>query len=89
MDIEYCATEDMVADFYTKPLQDKQFYMLRNLIMGCSESTVQECVENNDKMTTVNNAKRTVRKITVGYMMLNTESVATLMNGNIEVIILT
>ena len=26
MNVEHCATENMVADFYTKPLQGKQFY---------------------------------------------------------------
>ena len=26
--IEYCPTEDMIADFFTKPLQGKQFYKL-------------------------------------------------------------
>jgi hypothetical protein len=31
--IEYCPTRDMVADFFTKPLQGSQFKKFRNLIM--------------------------------------------------------
>ena len=64
MSVEHCATEDMIADFYTKPLQGKQFYRWRNLIMGNSKSTVQECVGNSDKVTTVENAKKTVSRNT-------------------------
>ena len=30
--IEYCPTREMVADFFTKPLQGSQFYKLRDLI---------------------------------------------------------
>ena len=32
--IEYCPTENMVADFYTKPLQGKLFYKFRDQILG-------------------------------------------------------
>jgi KUP system potassium uptake protein len=32
--IEYCPTQDMLADFFTKPLQGALFYKLRKLIMG-------------------------------------------------------
>ena len=28
--IEYCPTKEMVADFFTKPLQGSQFYKLRD-----------------------------------------------------------
>ena len=42
MDVEHCATEDKIPDFDAKPLQGKQFYRLRNLIIGNTEYTVQE-----------------------------------------------
>ena len=29
LDIEYCPTGDMVADYFTKPLQGKHFYQFR------------------------------------------------------------
>ena len=32
--IEYCPTQDMVADFFTKPLQGALFFKLRKIIMG-------------------------------------------------------
>ena len=34
IDIEYCPTECMVADFFTKPLQGRLFKILRRIIMG-------------------------------------------------------
>jgi hypothetical protein len=40
--VKYIPTEDMVADFFTKPLQGSLFIKFRNLIMGVveAESTV-------------------------------------------------
>ena len=32
--LKYCPTEDMVADYFTKPLQGSLFLKLRNMIMG-------------------------------------------------------
>ncbi len=34
VEIEWCPTKEMVADFMTKPLQGSHFRRLRNLIMG-------------------------------------------------------
>ena len=33
--IKYCPTDDMIADFYTKPLNGSKFCKFRNLIMNC------------------------------------------------------
>jgi len=52
--IEYCPTEDMVADFFTKPLQGSLFRKLRAIIMnmeedhGINSSVKQECVGSHD-----------------------------------------
>ena len=35
--IEYCPTEDMIADFLTKPLQGSLFTRFRNAIMGVTD----------------------------------------------------
>ena len=49
--VAYCPTEEMVADFYTKPIQRRLFRKLRNIIMGLPPATEmntevppQECV---------------------------------------------
>ena len=39
--IGYCPTEEMVADFFTKPLQRSLFKKLRNYIMGNEEPGYQ------------------------------------------------
>ena len=35
--VEHCGTEDMLGDFYTKPLQGKKFHDFRRIIMGMPE----------------------------------------------------
>jgi hypothetical protein len=46
--VEYCPTEDMVADFMTKPLTGKDFYRFRDLILNLTGKPLpvaqQECV---------------------------------------------
>ena len=32
--VEYCPTEQMIADFFTKPLQGNLFRRLRDVILG-------------------------------------------------------
>ena len=39
--IEHCPTKDMIADFFTKPLQGHLFHKLRNLVMGMDPPTDQ------------------------------------------------
>jgi hypothetical protein len=34
INVEYCPTESMVADFFTKPLQGAIFHKLRDIVMG-------------------------------------------------------
>jgi len=34
LEVAYCNTDDMVADFMTKPLQGKKFEHFRNIILG-------------------------------------------------------
>ncbi len=47
MELKYCNTNEMIADYYTKQLQGKQFYKLRDMIMGIKSNDVlvKECVE--------------------------------------------
>ena len=34
LEIEYCPTDNMVADYFTKPLQGKHFFQFRKTIMN-------------------------------------------------------
>ena len=47
--IEYCLTQEMIADFFTKPLQGAQFLKFRDFIMNLApsykSSGSKECVE--------------------------------------------
>jgi len=43
--IEYCPTSDMLADFFTKPLQGAQFRKLCAIIMNSSDSDTGELSE--------------------------------------------
>ena len=47
--IEYCPTDDMIADFFTKPLQGTKFRRFRALILNLSDDIAatarKECVE--------------------------------------------
>jgi len=47
--VAYCPTDDMIADFFTKPLQGSKFYKFRSKIMNCPgpgswSDQPQECV---------------------------------------------
>ena len=37
--LNYCPTEDMIADILTKPLQGNQFIKLRNILLGYEITT--------------------------------------------------
>ena len=40
MNIEYCPTGDMIADYYTKALIGSQFQKMRNLTLGIEQSMI-------------------------------------------------
>jgi hypothetical protein len=45
IDIKYCPTEIMIADFYTKPLQGKLFKKMRDILMGLAPYPIEERVD--------------------------------------------
>ncbi len=51
VNIEYCLTDEMIADYMTKPLVGSKFKLFRDLIMNLSGKhhciKQQECVEKN------------------------------------------
>ena len=45
IEVAYCPTESMVADFFTKLLQGKLFRYLRDIVMGLAPFPMEEHVE--------------------------------------------
>ena len=64
MEVQHYPTEKMIADFYTKPIQGKQFYKLRSIIMDHDAMPLEECVKNSDKKTTGMGSKKRVSRKT-------------------------
>jgi hypothetical protein len=59
LELQWCPTHLMIADYFTKPLQGKQFKLLRDLIMGYMhineflkeiERSIKERVEKQKKL---------------------------------------
>ncbi|KAG7345088.1 hypothetical protein IV203_032619 [Nitzschia inconspicua] len=52
LSIEYCPTGDMIADYFTKPLQGSPFRKMLKQILNIDDdminSSPQECVKDND-----------------------------------------
>jgi hypothetical protein len=44
--VKYCPTEEMIADFYTKPLQGALFYKFRNAVLGINPDNFEEYKRN-------------------------------------------
>ena len=62
VDIKHCPTTQMLADFFTKPLQGEAFYRFRAAILNLSEDMAaannsfqhpQECVESGEPKTEI------------------------------------
>ena len=53
IEVIYCPTGEMLADFFTKPLQGKQFELFRERILGLNYSKIQEGVEDTVNSRTV------------------------------------
>ena len=44
--VQYCPTEEMIADYFTKPLQGSLFKKFRNMILGIMEDDIGVYKEN-------------------------------------------
>jgi hypothetical protein len=42
LSVKYCPTSDMIADYFTKPLQDSLFRKLRDLVLGIMPANFEE-----------------------------------------------
>jgi hypothetical protein len=72
--IQYCPTEQMLADFFTKPLQGSLFKLFRDVIMGYQpitdlytivDTSVKERVEKTNFKNETNESKTDItRKLT-------------------------
>jgi len=66
--VEHCPTEEIVADYFTKPLQGKKFYKFREKIMNLKrkltarkEIHVEKTIKNEKKY--INNICRDHRSV--------------------------
>ena len=50
MKVEYCPTEMIIADFYTKPVQGKMFRLFQNMILNPNDKYTQNNIRV-DKLT--------------------------------------
>ena len=50
LQVEYCPTNDMLADFFTKPLQGSKFMEFRDIILGYAELTPVNIVSNSERV---------------------------------------
>ena len=64
MELKHCPTEEIIADFYTKPLQGKNYYKMRQMIMGHSTMSVKERIGDHQKNATEHGTDSTVLKKT-------------------------
>ena len=77
--ITHCPTEEMVADFFTKPLQGSLFTKMRNYIMGNEEPACQvlpRSVLSNDRTMSIRNKK------TIGTRKHNSEATKSAQHAN-------
>jgi hypothetical protein len=67
--IEHCATEDMVADFFTKPIQGKRFQIMRDIILNRrSAEQYRSVLENREEKNIVMaDARLAESKVTQGF----------------------
>ena len=43
--MKYCPTDMLIADFYTKPLQGRQFTLFRNIILNLGDEQTTNFTE--------------------------------------------
>ena len=71
IELKHCATEKMIADFFTKPLQGGLFKTMKNYIMGHAKIPTEERIANKDK----NDKKpKKPKKVTIGTRHQNEEN---------------
>jgi hypothetical protein len=83
--VEYCPTEEMIADFFTKPLQGSLFRKFRTFLLNLSSSggndiqgmntKAQECVGTSSQRDDVNNvtASGSVKVDDASYLSMDDE----------------
>ena len=48
MSVEYCNTRDMLGDYFSKPVQGKQFYKFRKEIMNIEDDNIDDTLRPSD-----------------------------------------
>ena len=63
IEIKWCPTKEMVADFMTKPLQGSHFRRLRDLIMGMTKVEMSKNSSKNTYTTTMSDGRVKDRRL--------------------------
>jgi hypothetical protein len=51
LSVEYCPTLDMIADYFTKPLQGSLFHKLRDLVLGITPADFERYKRRYDQVS--------------------------------------
>ncbi len=70
LSVKHCVSDDMIADFFTKPLQGNRFKQLRDAILNLNHKEItmehRSVLENSDNLTTCSNAEFPGESVTEG-----------------------
>ena len=61
INVQYCPTELLIADFFTKPLQGAQFRKLRNAILNIEDGTMSDLKKWKEQIVTTVDAIKSHR----------------------------
>ncbi len=87
LEIKWCPTKEMVADFMTKPLQGSHFRRLRDLIMGTTSIKKAKIPSKSTVTVTKRDTQQSKRPLSILVIQcrINGNLLSSLFNGHIKV----